>query len=119
MILTPQQNGIAERLNCTLIECVCTMLADSKLPHRFWAEALSMSVYLQNHSPTKALQGITPYEACSSIQPDIYMFPLHIWLQCLCHVHKAERCKTLTQGSVCCWTMVQTRKGIASIILDE
>ena len=43
---TPQQNGVAERLNRTLIEGVRTMLADSKLPHRFWAEALSMAVYL-------------------------------------------------------------------------
>ena len=42
---TPQQNGIAERLNRTLIEGVRTMLADSKLPHRFWAEALSTMVY--------------------------------------------------------------------------
>ena len=43
---TPQQNGIAERLNRTLIEGIRTMLADSKLPHRFWAEALSTHVYL-------------------------------------------------------------------------
>ena len=41
---TPQQNGVAERLNHTLIEGVRTMLADSKLPHRFWAEALSTAV---------------------------------------------------------------------------
>ena len=60
---TPQQNGAEERLNCTLIEGVRIMLADSKLPHRFWAEALSTCVYLRNHSPTKALKGVTPYEA--------------------------------------------------------
>ena len=40
------------------------MLADSKLPHKFLAEALSTHVYLRNHSPTKVLTGITPYEAC-------------------------------------------------------
>ena len=60
---TPQQNGVAERLNRTLVEGVCTMLADSKLPHRFWAEALSTAAYLRNRSPTKALEGITPFEA--------------------------------------------------------
>ena len=53
---TPQQNGAAERLNRTLIEGVRTMLADSKLPPRFWAQAKSMCAYL-NHSPTKALEG--------------------------------------------------------------
>ena len=40
---------------CTLIEGVHIMLMDSKLPHTFWAEALSTCAYLQNHSPTKAL----------------------------------------------------------------
>ena len=43
---TPEQNGVAERQNRTLIECVRAMLGDSKLPHRFWAEALSSAVYL-------------------------------------------------------------------------
>ena len=50
---TPQQIGVAERLNRTLIEGVRTVLADLKLPHRFWAEALSTAVCLQNRSPTK------------------------------------------------------------------
>ena len=58
---TPQQNGAAERLNRTLVEGVHTMLADSKLPHRFWAKALSTCAYLRNQSPTKALERITPY----------------------------------------------------------
>ena len=67
---TPQQNGAAERLNRTPVEGVRTMLADSKLSHRFWAEALSTCAYLRNRSPTKALEGITPYEAWSGGKPD-------------------------------------------------
>ncbi|GKG16232.1 putative ribonuclease H-like domain-containing protein [Tanacetum coccineum] len=38
---TPQQNGVAERMNRTLIEAARTMLADSLLPTTFWAEAVS------------------------------------------------------------------------------
>ncbi|GKB46678.1 putative ribonuclease H-like domain-containing protein [Tanacetum coccineum] len=38
---TPQQNGVAERKNRTLIEATRTMLADSKLPTTFWAEAVN------------------------------------------------------------------------------
>ncbi|GKA34015.1 putative ribonuclease H-like domain-containing protein [Tanacetum coccineum] len=45
---TPQQNGIAERKNRTLIEAAKTMLADSKLPTTFWAEAVNTTCYVQN-----------------------------------------------------------------------
>ncbi|GJS41189.1 putative ribonuclease H-like domain-containing protein [Tanacetum coccineum] len=38
---TPQQNGVAERKNRTLIEAARTMLADSKLPTTFWVEAVN------------------------------------------------------------------------------
>ncbi|GJW06480.1 putative ribonuclease H-like domain-containing protein, partial [Tanacetum coccineum] len=44
---TPQQNGVAERRNRTLIEAARTMLADSKLPTTFWAEAVSTACYVQ------------------------------------------------------------------------
>ncbi|GJV73995.1 ribonuclease H-like domain-containing protein [Tanacetum coccineum] len=42
---TPQQNGVAERKNRTLIEAARTMLADSKLPTMFWTEAVSTACY--------------------------------------------------------------------------
>ncbi|GKC85280.1 ribonuclease H-like domain-containing protein, partial [Tanacetum coccineum] len=45
---TPQQNGVAERRNRTLIEAARTMLADSKLPTTFWAEVVSTACYVQN-----------------------------------------------------------------------
>ncbi|GJX51884.1 putative ribonuclease H-like domain-containing protein, partial [Tanacetum coccineum] len=45
---TPQQNGVAERRNRTLIEAARTMLADSKLPTIFWAKAVSTACYVQN-----------------------------------------------------------------------
>nr|GEX51517.1 retrovirus-related Pol polyprotein from transposon TNT 1-94 [Tanacetum cinerariifolium] len=45
---TPQQNGVAERKNRTLIEAASTMLADSLLPIPFWAEAVNTACYVQN-----------------------------------------------------------------------
>nr|GEY19304.1 putative ribonuclease H-like domain-containing protein [Tanacetum cinerariifolium] len=45
---TPQQNGIAERKNRTLIEAARTMLADSQLPIPFWAESVNTACYVQN-----------------------------------------------------------------------
>ena len=60
---TPQQNGVAERLNRTLVDMSRSMLIDAKLPKKFWAKAVSTAVYLQNRSSSKPLQNMTPYEA--------------------------------------------------------
>nr|GEY66869.1 hypothetical protein [Tanacetum cinerariifolium] len=43
---TPQQNGVAERRNRTLIKAARTMLADAKLPVTFWAEAVNTACYV-------------------------------------------------------------------------
>ncbi|GJU03211.1 putative ribonuclease H-like domain-containing protein [Tanacetum coccineum] len=45
---TPQQNGVAEKRNKTLIKAARTMLADSKLPTTFWAKAVNTACYVQN-----------------------------------------------------------------------
>ena len=68
---SPEQNGVAERLNRTLVESVRSMLIGAHLPQRFWAEALSTAVYLRNRSPTKALGNLTPYEAWSGTKPSV------------------------------------------------
>ncbi|GJR67501.1 putative ribonuclease H-like domain-containing protein, partial [Tanacetum coccineum] len=52
---TPQQNGVAKKRNRTLIETARTMLADSKLPTTFWAEAVNTTCYVQNRVFVKAL----------------------------------------------------------------
>ncbi|GKB50070.1 putative ribonuclease H-like domain-containing protein [Tanacetum coccineum] len=52
---TPQQNGVAERKNRTLIEAARTMLADSKLPTTFWAEAVNTACIVQNRCPVTIL----------------------------------------------------------------
>ncbi|GKC38422.1 ribonuclease H-like domain-containing protein [Tanacetum coccineum] len=50
---TPQQNGVAERKNMTLIEAARTMLADSFLPNTFWAEAVSTACYVLNRMKSR------------------------------------------------------------------
>ncbi|GJV38401.1 putative ribonuclease H-like domain-containing protein [Tanacetum coccineum] len=59
---TPQQNGVAERKNRTLIEAAKTMLADSKLPTTFWAEAVNTACYVQNRVLVTKPYNKTPYE---------------------------------------------------------
>ncbi|GKB09422.1 ribonuclease H-like domain-containing protein [Tanacetum coccineum] len=54
---TPQQNGVAERKNKTLIEAAKTMLADSFLPNTFWAEVVSTACYVLNRFEGKSDEG--------------------------------------------------------------
>ncbi|GJT23591.1 putative ribonuclease H-like domain-containing protein [Tanacetum coccineum] len=66
---TPQQNGVAERRNRTLIEAARTMLADSKLPTTFWAEAVSTACYVQNRVLVVKPHNKTPYELFRGLKP--------------------------------------------------
>nr|GEY34927.1 hypothetical protein [Tanacetum cinerariifolium] len=59
---TPQQNGIAERKNRTLIEAARTVLADLLLPIPYWAEAVNTACYVQNRVLVTKPQNKTPYE---------------------------------------------------------
>ncbi|GJR76348.1 putative ribonuclease H-like domain-containing protein [Tanacetum coccineum] len=59
---TPQQNGVTERRNRKLIEAARTMLADSKLPTTFWAEAVNTACYVQNKVLVVKPHNKTPYE---------------------------------------------------------
>nr|GFC13779.1 hypothetical protein [Tanacetum cinerariifolium] len=59
---TPQQNGVAKRKNRTLIEADRTMLADSFLPTKFWAEVVNPACYVLNRVLVTKPQNKTPYE---------------------------------------------------------
>ncbi|GKA72550.1 putative ribonuclease H-like domain-containing protein [Tanacetum coccineum] len=59
---TPQQNGVAERKNRTLIEAARTMLVDSKLPTTFWAKAVNTACYVLNRVLVIKPHNKTPYE---------------------------------------------------------
>nr|GEY75073.1 putative ribonuclease H-like domain-containing protein [Tanacetum cinerariifolium] len=78
---TPQQNGVAERKNRTLIKAARTMLADSFLPTTFWAKAVNTACYVLNRVLVTKPQNKTPYELLTVRQPIIsYLRPFG------CHV---------------------------------
>ena len=69
---TPQQNGVSERKNRTLVGAILSMLSYAKLPKAFWGEALLIANYLQNRSPTKAISvNKTPFEIWFGKQPSL------------------------------------------------
>ena len=59
---TPEQNGVAERMNQTLMESAQTMLSHANLTKRFWGDGVSTAVYLRNEVPTFSFNGMSPYE---------------------------------------------------------
>lgn len=71
---TPQQNGVVERRNRTVMEMARSLLKEMKLPTKFWGEAVRHAVYVLNRLPTRALTGVTPYEAWTERKPDISHF---------------------------------------------
>ena len=61
---TAQQNGVAEKINKTLLEKVCCMLSNTRLSKSFWAEALAYSYYLINRLPSSVIGGKTLLKVC-------------------------------------------------------
>ena len=69
---TPQQNGVCERKNRTIMETARCLLKRKRLSRRFWAEAVSCAVYLINRSPTTSLEKCTPHEAWYGTKPSVH-----------------------------------------------
>ncbi|GJY25684.1 retrovirus-related pol polyprotein from transposon TNT 1-94 [Tanacetum coccineum] len=74
---TPQQNGVAERRNWTLMEAARTMLIFSKAPLFLWAEAINTVCYTQNRSLVRLQYNKTPYELMHDKKSDLSF--LHIF----------------------------------------
>lgn len=84
---TPQQNGVAERKNRTVMNMVRALLSAKSIPKTFWPEAVNWTFYVLNRCPTLAVKDITPQEAWSGVKPSVDHF--RVW-GCLAHVHVAD-----------------------------
>jgi len=72
----PQQNGVAERRNRTLMDMVRSMLSHSTLPVNLWMEALKTAAHILNRVPSKSVPK-TPYELWTGKKPTLNYF--HVW----------------------------------------
>ncbi|KAH0655443.1 hypothetical protein KY285_030325 [Solanum tuberosum] len=63
--MTPQQNGVVERINRTLLERACCMIPNVGLTNSFWAEAMSTTCYIVNRAPSAPLNFKTSEEMWS------------------------------------------------------
>nr|GFB95098.1 Gag-Pol polyprotein [Tanacetum cinerariifolium] len=76
-VRTPQQNGVVERRNRTLVEAARTMFIFSRAPLFLWAEAIATACFTQNRSIIHRRFNKTPYELINGRKPDISF--LHVF----------------------------------------
>jgi len=88
---TPQQNGVAERMNKMLMERERSMLSCVGLGQEFWAEAVDTACYLVNRSPSLALEDKTPQEVWTGKKPSLSHLRV---FGCDAHVHVLKEKQT-------------------------
>ncbi|GJZ08691.1 copia LTR rider [Tanacetum coccineum] len=84
---TPQQNGVAERMNRTLMDKVRCLLIQYGLPKTFWTEVTCMAVYLINRSPSRAIKKKTSMEMWSGHLSDYGMLRIFC---CVAYPHDKQ-----------------------------
>jgi transposase InsO family protein len=67
----PQQNGVVEHKNHTLVEMTRMMLDEHRTPRRFWAEAINTICYISNQIFLRSLLNLTPFELHFGRQPSV------------------------------------------------
>ncbi|KAG9450658.1 hypothetical protein H6P81_010623 [Aristolochia fimbriata] len=85
---TPQQNGVAERKNRTIMNMARSMMKGKTLPKVYWAEAVDCAVYLLNRYPTKSVKFRTPIEAWSGSKPAVGHLKI---FGCIAYAHIPEQ----------------------------
>ncbi len=97
---SPQQNGVAERANRTIMECARSMILAQGLGLEFWGEAVNTAVYIKNQCPTKALDSKTPQEAWSGRKPDVSHLRV-FGCKAFAHVPDEKRTKLESKSMPC------------------
>lgn len=94
-------NGVAERMNRTLMDMVRTMMITSNLPAPFWGEAVHTAAKIRNRLPTSSLDGnISPHEAWHGTPPSLHQLRV---FGCLAFYKvKHPKTKVFSRGKRCC-----------------
>ena len=85
---TPQQNGVSERKNITILNMVRCLLTKSGVSKEFWPEAVNWSVHILNRSPTFVVKNMTLEEAWSGRKPTVDHFRI---FGCIAYAHIPDK----------------------------
>ncbi len=97
---SPQQNGVAEPANRTIMECARSLILAQRLGLEFWGEAVNTAVYIKNWCPTKVLDSKTPQEAWSGRKPDVSHLKV-FGCKAFAHVPDEKRTKLESKSMPC------------------
>lgn len=84
---SPQQNGVVEQRNQTVVGMARSMLKARGVPSKFWGEAMTTAVYLLNRSYTRSVDNKTPYEVWNGKTPNLHYLRV---FGCVAHVKTAR-----------------------------
>ena len=96
----PEQNGISERMNRTLVEAARSMMFHAGMPKEFWAEAIHTATYVHNRSATSLLKEVTPFKRLFGRKPDVSNLRVFGCIA-LKHIPDAKRSKLDKKSSKC------------------
>lgn len=97
---TPQQNGVCERKNRTILNMVRSMLSNKCISKSFWPEAVNWSIHILNRSPTFAVKNMTPEEAWKGHKPAVDHFRIFGCIA-FAHIPDEKRKKLDDKGEKC------------------
>lgn len=115
---TPQQNGVCERKNRTVLEMARCLMHEKELPKEFWAEATNTAVFVLNRLPTKAVEGKTPFESWYGTKPTLTNLKVFGSL-CYVHVPEAKRDKLDRRADVGVFIGYSNRSKAYRVYLPE
>nr|AFP55578.1 copia-type polyprotein [Rosa rugosa] len=114
---SPQQNGVAERRNRTIMNLVRSVLSEKRVPKSYWPEAVKWITHVLNRSPTLVVQDVTPEEAWSGIKPNVDYFRV---FGCIAHAHIPDAKRTKFDDKSCkCVFLGRTQVGIGEGSIEE
>jgi hypothetical protein len=85
---TPEQNGVVERRNQSVMGMSRSMLKAMSVPGWLWGEAVATAVFILNRSPTRSVEGSTPYEAWYGVKPSVSFLRT---FGCVAHVKQGNK----------------------------
>jgi hypothetical protein len=97
---TPQENGLLERMNMTIMECAGSMRLHVVFPLQFWEDVVDSSIYLINRGPSSSLDGIIPEEAWTGKKVNYY-FLKTFDCEAFVYIDKENRTNIETKSNKC------------------